>query len=166
MRFLGCVRRGTFRSKTSVSDSPWSLSLSCCGDGGWIVSRYQRRGLAAVTMIRTNDVAAAFDEVAPSYDLLVALNPGYHAPLRSAADALLEWLPRSKPAGSQPLVHLLDLGCGSGASTRAVQQAAQAVDLRSVIVGIDASTGMLEQARAKHWPAGVRFEVGQAEEIT
>jgi ubiquinone/menaquinone biosynthesis C-methylase UbiE len=119
-----------------------------------------------VTMIRTNDVTAAFDEVAPSYDLMVALNPGYHAHLRSAADALVEWLPRSKPAGSQPLVHLLDLGCGSGASTRAVQQAAQAVDLRSVIVGIDASTGMLEQARAKHWPAGVRFEVGQAEEIT
>ena len=33
------------------------------------------------------------------------------------------------------------------------------------IVGVDASAGMLEQARAKRWPAGVRFEVGQAEEI-
>jgi ubiquinone/menaquinone biosynthesis C-methylase UbiE len=33
------------------------------------------------------------------------------------------------------------------------------------IVGVDASAGMLEQARAKRWPAGVRFEVGRAEEI-
>ena len=119
----------------------------------------------AVTMITTENVAAAFDEVAPSYDLMVALNPGYHAHLRAAADALVEWLPRPKPAGSAPLVRLLDLGCGSGASTRAVQLAAQAADVRFAIVGVDASAGMLEQARAKRWPAGVRFEVGQAEEI-
>jgi ubiquinone/menaquinone biosynthesis C-methylase UbiE len=117
-------------------------------------------------MITSEDLSAAFDEVAPSYDFMVALNPGYHAHLRSAADALVEWLPRSKPAGAQSLAHLLDLGCGSGASTRAVQEAAGAVDLHSVIVGIDASAGMLEQARAKHWPPGIRFEVGQAEEIT
>ena len=41
----------------------------------------------------------------------------------------------------------------------------QAADLDFAIVGVDASAGMLEQARAKRWPAGVRFEVGQAEEI-
>ena len=116
-------------------------------------------------MITTEDVAAAFDEVAPSYDLMVALNPGYHAHLRAAADALVELLPRPKPAGSAPLVRLLDLGCGSGASTRAVQQAAQAADVRFAIVGVDASAGMLEQAGAKRWPAGVRFEVGQAEQV-
>ena len=118
-----------------------------------------------MTMITTENVAAAFDEVAPSYDLMVALNPGYHAHLRAAADALLELLPRRKPAGSAPLVRLLDLGCGSGASTRAVQLAAQQADVGFAIVGVDASAGMLEQARAKRWPAGVRFEVGQAEEI-
>ena len=116
-------------------------------------------------MITTEDLATAFDEVAPSYDLMVALNPGYHAHLRSAADALVEWLPESKWAGSLRLIRLLDLGCGSGASTLAMQQAAAAAGLQSLIVGIDASVGMLRQARAKSWPAGVRFEVGQAEEI-
>jgi ubiquinone/menaquinone biosynthesis C-methylase UbiE len=118
-----------------------------------------------VTMITTENVAAAFDEVAPSYDLMVALNPGYHAHLRAAADALVEWLPMSKPAGLPPLVRLLDLGCGSGASTRAVQLAAEAADVRFDLVGVDASAGMLEQARAKRWPVSVRFEAGQAEEI-
>ena len=91
-------------------------------------------------MITTENVATAFDEVAPSYDLMVALNPGYHAHLRAAADALVEVLPRPKAAGSAPLVRLLDLGCGSGASTRAVQLAAQAADVRFAIVGVDAST--------------------------
>ena len=47
-----------------------------------------------MTMITTENVAAGFDEVAPRYDLMVALNPGYHAHLRAAADALVEWLPR------------------------------------------------------------------------
>jgi ubiquinone/menaquinone biosynthesis C-methylase UbiE len=116
-------------------------------------------------LITTENIAAAFDDVASSYDLMVALNPGYHAHLRTAANALLERLPRSEAVGAAPLIHLLDLGCGSGASTRAVQQAAEAADLPFVIVGVDASAGMLEQARAKSWPEGVRFAVGQAEEM-
>ncbi len=33
------------------------------------------------------------------------------------------------------------------------------------MVGIDASAGMLEQARGKNWPPGVRFELGLAEEL-
>jgi ubiquinone/menaquinone biosynthesis C-methylase UbiE len=111
-------------------------------------------------MITTDNVAAAFDEVAPSYDLMVALNPGYHAHLRAAADALVEWLPSRSPR-----VRLLDLGCGSGASTRALQLAAETAGLRFAIVGVDAFVGMLEQARTKRWPRGVRFEVGRAEEI-
>jgi ubiquinone/menaquinone biosynthesis C-methylase UbiE len=127
-----------------------------------------------MTMITSENLAAAFDEVAPRYDLMVALNPGYHAHLRAAANALVEWLPRPKIAGSmrpepvegrQSHLNLLDLGCGSGASTRAVLRAAQAAGLRSLIVGVDASPAMVEQARAKQWPAGVRFEVGHAEEI-
>jgi ubiquinone/menaquinone biosynthesis C-methylase UbiE len=125
-------------------------------------------------MITTENLAAAFDEVAPRYDLMVALNPGYHAHLRAAADALVEWLPRRKSAssmrpepveGRQSHLYLLDLGCGSGASTRAVLGAAQAAGLRSEIVGVDASPAMVEQARAKQWPVGVRFEVGQAEKV-
>jgi ubiquinone/menaquinone biosynthesis C-methylase UbiE len=118
------------------------------------------------TMITSEDVAAAFDEVAPRYDLMVALNPGYHAHLRAAANALMEWLPPMPALPSEgPPARILDLGCGSGASTRAMLRAAQAVGLRSLIVGVDASPAMLEQARAKQWPAGVRFEVGQAERI-
>ena len=120
-------------------------------------------GRMADAMITTENLAAAFDEVAPSYDLMVALNPSYHAHLRSAADALVECLP--KLAGPPPQVHLVDLGCGSGASTRAVQQAARTAGLDFAIVGVDASAGMLEQARAKRWPTGVRFEAGPAEEI-
>ena len=118
-----------------------------------------------MTMIKNEDVTAAFDEVAPRYDLMVALNPGYHAHLKSAARALLEWLPRPALGSAGPPVQILDLGCGSGASTRAVLQAAEAAGLRSSIVGVDASLAMLEQARAKQWPAGVRFEMGQAEKI-
>jgi ubiquinone/menaquinone biosynthesis C-methylase UbiE len=135
----------------------------------------------AATMITTENLAEAFDEVAPSYDLMVALNPSYHAHLRAAADALVEWLPGGKMAtsmrpessmrpelveGRQSHVHLVDLGCGSGASTRAVQQAAEAAGIDFAMVGVDPSAGMLEQAHAKRWPAGVRFEVGQAEEIS
>jgi ubiquinone/menaquinone biosynthesis C-methylase UbiE len=117
-------------------------------------------------MITTENVAAAFDEVAPRYDLMVALNPGYHAYLRMAANGLVDWLPGPTQLASEPpSIHLLDLGCGSGASTRAVLEAAQAAGLRFAIVGADASAGMLDQARAKDWPASVRFEVGQAEEI-
>ena len=118
-----------------------------------------------MTMIKNEDVTAAFDEVAPRYDLMVALNPGYHAHLRSAAHALVERLrgPALRAAGSD--VRILDLGCGSGASTRAVLRSAQAVSLRSSIVGMDASLAMLEQARAKQWFADVRFEMGQAEKI-
>jgi ubiquinone/menaquinone biosynthesis C-methylase UbiE len=118
-----------------------------------------------VTMIKNEDVTAAFDEVAPRYDLMVALNPGYHAHLRSAARALMEWLPRPALRSARPPVQILDLGCGSGASTRAVLRAMQAAGLRSSIVGVDASLAMLEQARAKQWAAGVRFEMGQAEKI-
>jgi ubiquinone/menaquinone biosynthesis C-methylase UbiE len=116
-------------------------------------------------LITSENLAAAFDEVAPRYDLIVALNPGYHRHLRAAADALVERLPGSALANGAPPVRILDLGCGSGASTRAVQRAAEAADLRFNVVGVDASAGMIEQARAKSWPVGVRFEVGQAERI-
>lgn len=117
-----------------------------------------------MTMITTKNVAVGFDEVAPHYDLMVALNPGYHAHLRAAADALIDRMPRPEVANGHYPVALVDLGCGSGASTRAVLQAAQAAGVRCSVVGVDASTGMIDQARAKQWPAGVRFELGLAEE--
>jgi ubiquinone/menaquinone biosynthesis C-methylase UbiE len=95
-------------------------------------------------------VKAAFDEAARRYDLMVSLNPGYHRELALAADALATRVGPRAP-------HLVDLGCGSGASTRALVRALRHRE-GPEIVGIDASAGMLAQARSKPWPYGVRFE--------
>jgi ubiquinone/menaquinone biosynthesis C-methylase UbiE len=106
-----------------------------------------------------------FDRAAPRYDLMVALNPGYHRHLRSAACALLERL----AGGSDPLdsLRLLDLGCGSGASTRALLGAAQTSrESAPTIVAVDASAGMLAQARRKVWPGGVCFHHGLVEDLS
>jgi ubiquinone/menaquinone biosynthesis C-methylase UbiE len=118
-----------------------------------------------VTAITTANVSEAFDEAAGSYDLMVGLNPGYHGHLRSAAEALVEQLPVAALDAEAGDVRLADLGCGSGASTRAVVRAAYAAGVRPTVVGIDASAGMLDQARVKSWPPGVTFEVGMAEEL-
>lgn len=97
----------------------------------------------------------AFDRGARHYDTMVALNPGYHRELRRAAEALVSRL------GPGPL-SLLDIACGSGASTRALVDAAP---VGTRIHGIDASAGMLEMARAKSWPEGVDFEHARAGEL-
>ena len=110
-------------------------------------------------MITTQDVPLAFDEAAASYDAMVARNPGYHDHLRAAAEALLEAAPAEQP------LRLVDLGCGSGASTRALLAAAGRPGPAARVTGVDASSGMLEEARAKAWPAGVRFEHGLAQDL-
>ena len=92
------------------------------------------------------DLAAAFDRAARRYDLLTGLNPGYHRHLDAAARRLAERL------GTEASL-LVDLGCGSGASTAALLRHVR--DAR--VVGIDASAGMLAQAQSKQWPAGVEF---------
>ncbi len=109
--------------------------------------------------LASEDVASAFDDAAERYDVMVALNPGYHRHLRSATDALVERLPHS----SRPLI--ADLGCGSGASTRALVHSLEHADHPIDVVGVDASKGMLEQARRKVWPDGVGFVHGRAEEL-
>ncbi len=53
-------------------------------------------------------LADAFDRAAPTYDAMVALSPGYHDQLRTAAEALVERL----PAGDGSPLQVLDLGCG------------------------------------------------------
>lgn len=95
-------------------------------------------------------LADEFDRASDRYDLLTRLNPGYHRALRTGARALIERLPEGPPSGRV----LWDLGCGSGLSTRALLEAA---GVGARIVGLDASAGMLRQARAKEWPAGVSF---------
>ncbi|MFI6340533.1 methyltransferase domain-containing protein [Streptomyces sp. NPDC050535] len=107
-----------------------------------------------MTLLRDHDLARAFDHASHSYDRLTALNPGYRTDLLRSARRLR--LPR---AGAG--LHILDLGCGTGASTRALLRAAP----RARITAVDASSGMLRRALAKPWPRQVRFQHLTAEEV-
>ncbi|MFE0804528.1 methyltransferase domain-containing protein [Streptomyces sp. NPDC058812] len=106
------------------------------------------------SLLRDAALTAAFDHGADRYDRLVALNPGYHAQLRRSARRL-------GLADGGAGRRVLDLGCGTGASTAALAAAFPAAE----IVGVDASAGMLDRARAKHWPSRVRFVHAPAEEL-
>lgn len=107
-----------------------------------------------MTLLRDHDLARAFDHASHTYDRLTALHPGYRTDLLRSARRLR--LPRGG-AG----LHLLDLGCGTGASTRALLRAAP----HARITAVDASSGMLRRALAKPWPAHVRFQHLTAEEV-
>ena len=100
------------------------------------------------------DVPAAFDAGAPAYDALVGANPGYHDHLRLSAQRM------ELPDGGRGL-RLLDVGCGTGASTAALLAAAPHAE----IIGVDGSAGMLEQANAKSWPPSVRFVRSHVEDL-
>ena len=100
------------------------------------------------------DIPGAFDAGAPAYDKLVDTNPGYHKHLRISAE-------RMRIPGDGEGLRLLDAGCGTGASTAALLAAAP----RAQIVAVDASSGMLEQAKAKSWPASVRFAHSRIEDL-
>lgn len=95
-------------------------------------------------------VPEAFDVVAKGYDRLVGSNPGYHEHLRMSAKRMGL---RNEGEG----LRLLDLGCGTGASTSALLSVAP----KAKIVAVDASAGMLSVARAKSWPSSVRFVQGR-----
>jgi ubiquinone/menaquinone biosynthesis C-methylase UbiE len=100
------------------------------------------------------DLPAAFDAGAPSYEKLVASNPGYHAHLRISARRMR--LPK-KGRG----LRLLDAGCGTGASTAALVAVAPDAE----IVAVDASAGMLAEAASKRWPPSVRFVHSPIEDL-
>ncbi|WP_086668980.1 class I SAM-dependent methyltransferase [Lentzea kentuckyensis] len=97
------------------------------------------------------EVPGKFTRAARGYDFLVGLNPGYHQALRRSARAL----------GLRPGMRVLDLGCGTGASTAALVASAPGVE----IVAVDASEGMLARARQKRWPDTVRFVHSRAEDV-
>ncbi|MEM7417257.1 MAG: class I SAM-dependent methyltransferase [Gemmatimonadota bacterium] len=93
-------------------------------------------------------VPGEFDRVARSYDLLSAMNPGYARHLRISAERM------KLPAGAR----ILDLCCGTGISTAGVRAAYP--DAR--ITGLDASAGMLEEARGKADLSDVEWIHGDA----
>ncbi|WP_049573498.1 class I SAM-dependent methyltransferase [Nocardiopsis sp. SBT366] len=105
--------------------------------------------------MKTAAVTEEFDHAAPAYDRLVASSPGYHHDLRSSARRL--FLPG---LGADRV--LVDLGCGTGASTAALAREYP----RARIVGVDSSEGMLREAAAKDWPSGVSFHLARAQDLT
>ncbi|MGW2964906.1 class I SAM-dependent methyltransferase [Streptomyces sp. NPDC001220] len=107
-----------------------------------------------MNLLRDADLAAAFDHAARSYDTLVAANPGYHAHLRRSARRL-------GLADNGRGMRVLDLGCGTGASTAALSSVFPAAE----ITAVDASAGMLQRAAAKRWPANVSFAHAPAERL-
>lgn len=107
-----------------------------------------------VHLLRDQDLRTAFDRASPAYDRLVGASPGYHAQLRLSAARL------RLPHGGAGL-RVLDVGCGTGASTAALLRVAPAAG----ITAVDASPGMLERARAKRWPDTVTFVRARAEEL-
>src|ERR1700759_980699 len=129
--------RSTSRSKTFSSASPLSPPSCCYGSDNVNVSN---------TGLPRADVPAAFDVGAFAYDRLVGTSPGYHAHLRLSAQRLR--LPNDGRG-----LRLLDAGCGTGASTAALLSVAPHAE----ITAIDASGGMLDEAKNKPWPSSVRF---------
>ncbi|MGW9071981.1 class I SAM-dependent methyltransferase [Streptomyces yangpuensis] len=107
-----------------------------------------------MTLLRDEDLAAAFDHASRSYDALVAANPGYHAHLRRSVRRL-------GLAGHGEGLRVLDLGCGTGASTAALRSVLPA----AAITAVDASAGMLARAAVKPWADGVRFVHVPAEHL-
>src|SRR3984893_18805908 len=85
---------------------------------------------------------------------MVGANPGYHDHLRMSAHRM------RVPNGGRGL-RLLGAGCGTGSSTAARLAAAPEAE----IVAVDASEGMLREARAKPWPSSVRFVQGRIEDL-
>ena len=99
-------------------------------------------------------VPGAFDLGAGAYDRMVGANPGYHEHLRISVR-------RMRIPNRGRGLRLLDAGCGTGASTAALLDAAPDAE----IVAVDASEGMLRQAAAKSWPSSVRFLHGRIEDL-
>lgn len=135
-----------------------------CGDSDVDAGRDSRGDAGSTSPSLRRDggeLAGAFDAASRKYDLMVSLNPGYRAHLRRAARAVVAGI----PAGLDHEAVLLDLGCGSGLSTRELAAAARERGLAARIIGVDASPGMLAHARAKTWDTDVEFVHGRGEAL-
>jgi len=106
-----------------------------------------------------------------SGSVLMTVSPGDQDPMFSEARAYERFMGRWSRAIAPPLVRfaavrdgdvLLDVGSGTGALTAALVEAAPS----SRIVGIDPSSAYVGLARVRHGGPRVRFEVGDAQQMT
>lgn len=95
--------------------------------------------------IRPATVHRAYGRRAAGFDGFLKTIPGYDAHLRMSTN-------RMGLRGGSAL-RLLDIGCGTGASTAALLDAAPG----ATVIAVDASTEMLAVARKKNWPPHVEF---------
>lgn len=95
--------------------------------------------------IRPATVHRAYGRRAAGFDSFLKAIPGYHAHLRMSTN-------RMGLRGGSAL-RLLDVGCGTGASTAALLDAAPG----ATVVAVDASAEMVGVARKKNWPPHVDF---------
>ncbi len=114
----------------------------------------QKPGQQSSKRIDTANVPRSFDTHAQNYDKLVSANPGYHEHLRMSAK-------RMGLRGGGAGLRLLDLGCGTGASTAALLDVAPQAE----ITAVDASAEMLAHARRKTWPSTVTFVHADAQDL-
>lgn len=98
---------------------------------------------------RKAGIFSAFNRVASRYDLLSALNPGYHKHLLWSAERLEIY---DEGKGTR----ILDLCCGTGLSTEPLVR----LYPKATIVGLDKSEGMLSKARSKDTLRSVEFVAG------
>ncbi|MFI0821027.1 class I SAM-dependent methyltransferase [Streptomyces sp. NPDC021098] len=107
-----------------------------------------------MTPSRDAEPHAACDGAATGHDRRSLITPGHRAPLRRSARRL------GTTDGGAGL-RLLDLGCGTGASTAALL----AVAPKARITAVDASAGMPARAAGKRWPPGVEFVHARVERL-
>lgn len=153
---LASAALGGAKSASSVAVSASKKSVQLLGTAARKASAgvggARRTGVKPLTT-RKREVPSDFTIVAGTYDTLVTRNPGYLDHLGVSASRL--GLPNEGEG-----LRLLDLCCGTGLSTEALLKAFP----KATIVGLDASSGMLDLARTKPEmkAAGVQFVLGDA----
>lgn len=108
-------------------------------------------------------VTDEFTEIGRHYDLITNLSPGYHRQLAASARVLADHVQSSADPATP--VRVADIGCGSGASTRALVNQLSQQGVAWTLDAVDGSAGMLESAREMQWPAEVQFHHLQAEDV-